>query len=251
MLRLVTHLSRRALYPVFVLLAWSAAPAYSEARITSAEYLEPTSRYNHAVLGPDAEWGALRITVQGCAACTGDNSQDILFRLPSERVFEDLAPRLVDLDADGAPEVVTIEAHTNYGARLAVYGTDGVITATPYIGRSYRWLAPIGAADLDGDGKTEIAYIDRPHLAKTLRMWRYDAAQLSEVAVARGLTNHKIGEDFISGGLRDCGTGPELITADSGWTRVIATSFAGGELAHKDIGAFDGPRSLEQALACK
>lgn len=36
-----------------------------------------------------------------------------------------------------------------------------------------------------------------------------------------GLTNHRIGEDVISGGLRDCGQGPELVLASSDWTRLM------------------------------
>jgi hypothetical protein len=47
-----------------------------------------------------------------------------------------------------------------------------LLAATPHIGSANRWLAPIGAADLDGDGRVEIAYVDRPHLARTLRIWR-------------------------------------------------------------------------------
>ena len=39
---------------------------------------------------------------------------------------------------------------------------------------AFTLLAPLGAADLDGDGKIELAYIDRPHLAKILRIWRFD-----------------------------------------------------------------------------
>ena len=43
------------------------------------------------------------------------------------------------------------------GARLAIYDETGLVSATPYIGRSNRWLAPLGAGDLDGDGNIELA----------------------------------------------------------------------------------------------
>jgi hypothetical protein len=36
-----------------------------------------------------------------------------------------------------------------------------------------------------------------------------------------GLTNHRIGEAVISGGVRDCGQGPELILASKDWTRLM------------------------------
>jgi hypothetical protein len=46
------------------------------------------------------------------------------------------------------------------------------LASTPWIGQRFRWLAPVAAADLDGDGAMELAYVDRPHLARTLRVWR-------------------------------------------------------------------------------
>jgi hypothetical protein len=52
---------------------------------------------------------------------------------------------------------------------------------------------------LNGDGIIEIAYIDRPHLAKELRVWSFVNGDLRPLPRASGLTNHRIGEDFISG----------------------------------------------------
>ena len=75
-----------------------------------------------------------------------------------------------------------------------------MIAATPYIGTRFRWLAPLVAADLDGDGWIEIAYIDRPHLAMVLRVWRFENGVLHPVAEASGLTNHQFGADVIEGG---------------------------------------------------
>ena len=84
------------------------------------------------------------------------------------------------------------------GARLAIYGVGGRITANDWIGRRIRWLAPIGAADFDGNGTIEIAYVDRPHLAKTLRVWRYRTGTLTQIATRPGVTNHRIGEVDIT-----------------------------------------------------
>jgi hypothetical protein len=107
------------------------------------------------VLGDDIEHGALELTLAGTSTRT-------VIRLPQERVFEDTEPRVVDLDGDGAPEVVVVEAHRDVGARLAIYTATGLLAATPYIGTRNRWLAPIAVADLDGDGVTELAYIYAP-----------------------------------------------------------------------------------------
>jgi hypothetical protein len=223
-------------------LAGSVATVAQE--ITSARYTDPTTRYAHGVLGDAVEWGALELVLS--------DGQTLRAVLPERLVFEDLEPRLADLDGDGAPEVITVESDRDRGARLAVWGPEGRITATPHIGQRNRWLAPIGAADMDGDGTVEIAYVDRPHLAKLLRIWRYDPAAraLVEVAEAAGHTNHRIGWDFIAGGLRDCGAGPEWITADAGWQNVLATRLERGAPVSRVIGAYSGPDSLDSALTC-
>lgn len=223
-----------------------------------AWYDGPTTRYAHGVLGDAIEGTQLHAYSEGATTPCGVQS----FELPPELVFEDTAPRLLDLNADGRPEIVVVQSHQRLGAQLAVYGiaNDGEtlhqITATPFIGRSNRWLAPIGAADLDGDGMMEIAYIDRPHLARTLRVWRYVPGRtitqdrLVEVAALEGLTNHRIGEDFISSGIRECGPTPELITASGDWSRLISTTLTGGTLTPRDLGAYS-PSALRAALNCQ
>jgi hypothetical protein len=215
-----------------------------------AFYDGATGRYRHGVLGDAIEGTVLTvITPQSKSRC------GISVKLDLAHVFEDLAPRLVDLDGDDRPEIITVRSHRDKGAQLAVYKVVAdklkVAAATPYIGRSHRWLAPIGAADLDGDGNVEIAYIDRPHLAKVLRIWRYRDGKLEAVAKGAGLTNHRIGEAFISGGVRTCGGRPELITVDSDWSRVMATTLdKDGWLKTRSVGRFAGSKSVDDALAC-
>ena len=90
-------------------------------------------------------------------------------------------------------------------------------------------------ADFDGDGLVELAYIDRPHLARLLRVWRFQDGALVEVAQAKGLTNHRFGDAAISGGIRDCGNGPEMITADAAWSRIVATRLVGGRIESRTV----------------
>lgn len=209
--------------------------------ITGAEYAAPTDRYAHGVLGDAIEWGQLLIS-------TENGVRNVT--LPQDRVFEDVAPRLADVDNDGTPEVIVVETHVPQGAQLAIYDETGKIAATPHIGRTNRWLAPIGVADLDGDGLKEIAYIDRPHLAKTLRVWRFANGALEPVADLPGLTNHRIGEPDIGGGIRDCGQGPEMITASADWSLVMATTLESGSLQTRPIGSHVDRGSFATALAC-
>lgn len=212
------------------------------AGVQAAGYDDPTERYPHGVLGDTIEFGALWMEAP--------DGQRTWVRLPESRVFEDLAPRVQDLDGDGQAEVIVIESSATQGARLAIYDLQGLVAATPYIGTRFRWLAPVGAADLDGDGFTEIAYVDRPHLAKTLRVWRFRDRELREVAALAGVTNHRIGEDFITGGLRDCGSGPELVLVDAAWRDVVTVALTAGALSARRIGSFTGPDAMMSALDC-
>ena len=239
-----------------VLALCAAGPAAAQT-IVDAAFDEPTDRYDHGILGDALEWGALRVRVR---AATGGGIGSHTLRLPQDAVFEDTAPRLWDVTGDGAPEVVAVQTSLALGARLLVMGlADGQLTAlaaTPYIGQTHRWLAPAGAADLDGDGRIEIAYVDRPHLDRVLRILRMvpgDAGgwSLEEVAAVPGLTNHRIGDRTISGGLRDCGTGPSIVTASADWSRIVATTFDGKSAATADLGPLDAPDAMARALACQ
>lgn len=234
-----------------VLAAWGAGAEVpspcAELDGWRACYEAPTDRYPHGVLGDDLEWGALRLT--------GPDGRDLMLTLPEDRVFEDLAPRLADLDGVAPPEIVTVESTQQGGAALSVWQVDRG-SLRPYartadIGTRFRWLAPIGIADLTGDGGLDIAYVETPHLAGILRVWTFAAGGLTEVANAAGLSNHRIGDATISGGIRDCGTGPEMITADLGWTRVVATRLADGALVHRDLGSLEGLSDFDDALACR
>tara|TARA_R110002049_G_scaffold23781_7_gene84851 strand:+ start:65691 stop:66386 length:696 start_codon:yes stop_codon:yes gene_type:complete len=211
--------------------------------ITAARFSAPTTRYAHGILGDAVEWGALEIDLAGGASRS--------FTLPLDHVFEDIAPRLVDVTGDGVPEVIVVETDVALGAALAIYNAQGKLAETPHIGQPNRWLAPIGAADLDGDGHIEIAYIDRPHLAKVLRVWRFQSGKLTEVAAASGLTNHRIGESDIAGGIRTCAHRAEMITASADWARMMAVTVTDGALVARDIGPHKGRAGFAAALACE
>ena len=218
-----------------------------------AYYAQPTTRYAHGVLGDAIEAGELVVDNTLSTAPCGDR-----IVLPKDRVFEDVAPRLVDLDGDDYPEIIVVESQRNSGAQLAIYGYRkgdyGTLVkraATPHIGTPNRWLAPVGAADFDGDGFMEVAYIDRPHLAKTLRVWRFREDKLEEIATLPGLTNHRIGESDIGGGVRDCGDGPEMVTASANWRSVMITRFEDDALVTQAAGPHQGRASLTAALDCQ
>lgn len=220
--------------------------------LVAAWYDGATERYKHGVLGDQIEAGELHVITNR----NGEQCGQRLVLSPDE-VFEDLAPRLVDMDGDGEMDVVAVVSHARLGARLAVFGHKEnkelliLKAATPNIGRAYRWLAPIGTGDFNNDGLMDVAFIDRPHLARVLRVFSYDPELgLIETASADGFTNHRIGENFISSGVRTCAGQTQLITVDPQWSRILATTLNDAELSTEDVGEFDGIESIESALEC-
>ena len=210
------RVSRGALMAVCVGLASQAGAE----TIVGASFDGPTTRYGHGILGDAIEFTELVIETEDWA-----NKVRYRVTLPQDHVFEDIQPRLWDITGDGKPEVVVIETDMGLGGSLAIYDQTGKLAETAHIGRTNRWLAPVAAADFDGDGRIEVAFVDRPHLAKTLRIFEWNGDGLSLEAEIAGLTNHRIGEDFISGGLRECGAGPQMVTANADWSQVMVISF--------------------------
>ncbi len=217
--------------------------------INTAWYDDATTRYSHGVLGDAIEPSTLRATTT--------DGRTLSVTLEVAQVFEDIQPRLADIDGDGRNEIITIRSHNQKGGQIAVYGvsqaapnTLSLVASTPYIGQAYRWLSPVGVADFNNDGEMDIAYIDRPHLAKILRVWSFRGGRLQQVAQKSGLTNHSIGQDYITGGVQRCAGQSSMITVDSDWGRLIKTTFTQGKLTSEDIGPYTGRQSATAALAC-
>ncbi len=156
--------------------------------VRAAWYTRPTDRYAHAILGDGIEGGALRVRL-----ASGAQSE---FVLPDSLVFEDRTPRLADLDGDGRTEIITIRASTRQGGSVAVYGVRGEeiveLGATPFIGRSNRWLNIAGIADFLGRGDLQVAFVETPHIGGTLKLATFDGSRMRVVARQGGFSNHEI-----------------------------------------------------------
>lgn len=202
------------------------AQAKPVAHAVVAAYADPTDRYDHNIMGRIKGWGRLEVGIAPCPTCDA-----VLVRIdqPPSRVFEDFAPRLWDITGDGLPEVVTVESDLTRGARLAVWEvTEGSLhrlATTDYLGTKHRWLAPIGAADFDGDGVIEMAYVERPHLDRVLRLVRLEGDRLIEVASLAGVTNHAIGQEQVESLVRLCGGLPEIIALSAEGQEVLAITW--------------------------
>lgn len=159
----------------------------------SAWFGDPTGRYRHAVLGDALEAESLYVERAGAL---------YRFSLDARSVFEDLEPRLVDIDQDGQLEILTIQASLSSGAAIALYGLrDGTLqqlAVAPAIGQSHRWLNPVGVADFDGDGVQEIAIIRTPHIGGILIHYEWTPLGLREKRRIRGYSNHRIGSTVLN-----------------------------------------------------
>jgi len=161
--------------------------------IAEAWYSEPTTRYPHAVLGDNIEAGALKVKNQ--------RGETYTIRLEKNEVFEDIAPRLADLDLDGRTEVIAILSSRTGGASIAIYNLNGnafiKVAQTPFIGRSFRWLNIAGIDNFGGNRRPDIAAVITPHLAGVLQFYRYRNDRLALITQARGFSNHFIGSNEL------------------------------------------------------
>ncbi|WP_428606007.1 FG-GAP repeat domain-containing protein [Sedimenticola sp.] len=153
----------------------------------------PTRRYDHAILGDDIEAGGVRI----------ERASGIIqtFRLPNDSVFEDLYPRLIDLDGDGEEEIILVRSYLQHGAALVVLKStsDGlkILAESDPIGLPHRWMNPVGAGDFDQDGEIELAAVITPHIGGVLTLYKRQGERLLPVQHMPGFSNHRIGSRIL------------------------------------------------------
>lgn len=215
-------------------------------RIVRAWYGEPTSRYRHGVLGDAIEGGALVAELS--------DGQRLIHRLDEALVFEDIAPRIADLDGDGRAEIVTIIAHQGQGAAVAIFAVeDGRLAMkarNAFIGRANRWLNIAAVAPLAGGGTPEIAIVTTPHIGGRLAILRYAGGAITRLATADGFSNHVIGSpelrlsataDVDGDGLPDLA----LPSADRRSLRIVGF----GPDGLVDKARIDLPARIDKAIA--
>jgi hypothetical protein len=164
--------------------------------VMKAWFAGPTDRYPHGALGDRIEASGVMFQPP-----TDDAPSAFLIKVPEGSVFEDVQPRIVDLDGDGIVEIVAIRSYLDAGASIAVIGyhedEDGAITSfwyqSPPIGKPNRWLNPVGIGDFDGDGTKEIVAVVTPHIGGVLTLYELEGDRLVPRPVLEDVSNHAIG----------------------------------------------------------
>jgi hypothetical protein len=206
--------------------------------IARAWLAEPTTRYDHGALGDKVEAGALVIE-------TRDGKRQTL-RLKPDAVFEDLQPRLADLDGNGHDAIIVVKSYLKRGSSLAVIaerrGKYEIVAETPPLCVPQRWLNPAGIADFTGEGKIGIALVRQPHAIGALELWNWRDGDLRKTAELPDIANHITGTralamsataDFDGDGVADIAA-PSL---DRNRLRIVSFAPKAREIANVPLPA--------------
>jgi hypothetical protein len=210
---------------------------------------QPTTRYGHAVLGDGIEAGGLSIKY-------ADGIEQTL-TLPASRVFEDRFVRFTDDLHEGRPVLMTVTSYLDAGAALTLVdpGAPGgpgpsVLAEAAAIGIANRWLNPVGAADVDGDGRIEFLAVVTPHIGGALTAYEHLGDRLVVKYSLDGFSNHAYGSRELGlsavADLDAPGDGiAEVIVPDArrntmtvvrlagGTPRIVASITAGTRIVHR------------------
>ena len=161
--------------------------------IARAWLSDPTDRYDHGVLGDKIEAATVTLETQ--------DGKRFDVSLKNDAVFEDLRPRIADLDGDGRDEAVVVKSYLKRGAALAVIAWRKnryeIVAETPPSGAPNMWLAPAAIADFLGDGQMAVAIVRQPHMVGQLELWSLRDGHLVKTGDMPDFSNHAIGSRAI------------------------------------------------------
>ncbi|MEP3436884.1 MAG: hypothetical protein ABJN75_08890 [Hoeflea sp.] len=157
--------------------------------IRRAWFARPSTRYAHGVLGDAIEAGSLVVVT-----ASGSVLEAVL---PESQVFEDITPRIADLDGDGTNEVIAIRSSNSGGAAVAIYGlVENLLTlrgAGSENGHPNRWLNIAGLIPRP-DGGLTLYGVRTPHIGGRLFSLDFRYGKLTENNdIATDVSNHIIG----------------------------------------------------------
>lgn len=186
-----------------------------------AQYALPTSKYTHGILGDRIEAEQLVVV---------ENGAFYELTLEEPYLFEDIRPRIYDVDNDNQPEYITIRTHVERGGALAIYkvinGQLMELSSIPEIGIPNRWLNVATINDLDDNGSVEIAWVETPHIGGTLKVASVENGNIVPKDEVREYSNHAIGEiNLCLSALTNNALSKQLYVPNQTRDRIVGFSF--------------------------
>jgi len=184
-----------------------------------------SSMYAHGVLGDSLEATAITLV--------DVNTNPILsqvIEIAAGDVIEGTAPIWVDIDGDGAREIVVTQTNATEGARIVVYREDGSILAQgDPIGQGYRWRHQLAVAQFIPGGAMEIAAVRTPHIGGVVEIYTLEDDRLEVAATLSGYSSHQIGsrnlDSAFAGDMNGDGL-VELILPNQAQTGLASIQYA-------------------------
>ncbi len=199
-------------------------------------YNQPTTRYDHAVLGDGLEAG-------GAVLVETASGLQVVLQIDFEPVAEGIAPLWVDLDDDGRREIVVTLSDAERGAQIAVFTDDGLVLARGRaLGQGYRWRHQVAIARFASDEVAEIAVVRTPHISGIVEFYRRRDAVLDIATQLDGYSSHLLGSrnlDMALAGDFDGDGDQELLLPMQDFARLGAverTSFGARMVWEVDLG---------------
>ncbi|MFU8825304.1 hypothetical protein [Yoonia sp.] len=89
-----------------------------------------------------------------------------------------------------------------------------------------------------------------PHLAHRLVLVRLDGNQFVPVARLDGVSNHRIGDNFITGGVRDCDNGSDIVIPSADWRQTMRINYQYIRLTAVSLGPKSDETAIHADLTC-
>ncbi|HAM57982.1 MAG TPA: hypothetical protein DCQ64_22240 [Candidatus Rokubacteria bacterium] len=230
--RVVSRVDARALPDARITVADLDGDGIPEAVVLS----DPTERYAHGALGDGVEASSvtvLRLSPHGLSI----RARHVVL---APAVIEDLVPILAPVGEGARPLVVVTRSSPQHGATVVVLGWNDralqPLAEGPTLGQGQQWTHVLGAADLAGDGTTDIVAVRNPHIGGVLTAYRRRGGALVPVAQASGYSSHLFGSrnqdqaliaDFDGNGR------PEVVVPRQSREALVALELEGGRFIER------------------
>ncbi len=189
----------------------------------------PTESYPHGVLGDTLE--ATMITL---IATDGDPRVIRVIEIEPGDVIEGTAPIWVDLDGDGAREIIVTQSNSRAGARIVIYNEDGTRFASGEpIGQGFRWRHQLAVGQFIEGGLQEIAVVRTPHIGGVIEVYAVNEDRLTIQAELSGYSSHQIGSRNLDSALAADFDGDgrlEIVVPDQAQTALAGIQYTDMEL---------------------